>query len=108
MNGVTIYTTWLPRGFAKTVLPLTVRTLVKVCIKPSHLDGGDISLEDVAKEVVDLRRDPYIRVESMTKDDWIYLTLKLPEANRNSLPEYENSPRQRLDEEIESILNPIP
>ena len=44
----------------------------------------------------------------MTKDDWIYLTLKLPEANRNSLPEYENSPRQRLDEEIESILNPIP
>ena len=57
MNGVTIYTTWLPRGFAKTVLPLTVRTLVKVCIKPSHLHGGDVSPKDVAKDVVDLKRN---------------------------------------------------
>ena len=43
----------------------------------------------------------------MTKDDWIYLTAKVPEANRNSLLEYENGPRQHLDKEIESILNSI-
>ena len=104
MKGVTIYTTWLPRGFFKTVLPLTVCTLVEVSIKPSHLHGGDASPEDVAKEVVALKRNKYINAESMTKDDWIYLFSKLPEANRNSLPEYENSPRQHLDEEIERIL----
>ena len=107
MNGVTIYTTWLPRGFHKTVLRLTWSPLVNVCIKPSHLHGGDASPKDVAEEVVDLKRNRHIWVKSMTKDDWIYLTAKVPEANRNSLLEYENGPRQHLDKEIESILNSI-
>ena len=110
MNGVTIYTTWLPRGFHKTVLRLTWSPLVNVCIKPSHLHGGDASPKDVAEEVVILKRirEKRICVKSMTKDDWIYLTAKLPEANRNSLPDYENSLREQLDKKVESILNSIP